>query len=364
MKVVFITREGRNLAGARVRCYNFSRSLERYGIDTEVLSYADTLGAKDGQGEKELTNWDRLGYNFKAFGRLMKEPAGTIFYLQRVHYHSFAPWLLSLAGRYKLVLDLDDWEIRENPTYYLGIYPSSKAEFLTKLIAKGSCACICSSRYLVNFLLPLLPYVHYLPSGVDTDMFKSSNNRRGKDITFAWLGTFHRPDDVENVDFIVACFKSLARTHPRSRLDIVGKGIYFESIEKKIKDYGDERISLRGWIPHQEVPDYLSSIDIGLLPLIQSTKFNMSKSPTKLFEYMACSKPVIASRIGEAKEIIKDGEDGFLCSGKDEFIRKMEMLLVNGALRERMGSMAREKVKRHYSLSVLGARLFEILKDV
>jgi len=54
----------------------------------------------------------------------------------------------------------------------------------------------------------------------------------------------------------------------------------------------------------------------GLLPLIQDTKFNKSKSPTKLFEYMAMAKATVSSDIGESSYVIKDGDNGFLAKNK------------------------------------------------
>ena len=39
---------------------------------------------------------------------------------------------------------------------------------------------------------------------------------------------------------------------------------------------------------------------------------------------MAKAKPVVASRIGEANYIIKDGHNGFLSSSKREFVENME----------------------------------------
>jgi glycosyltransferase involved in cell wall biosynthesis len=119
-----------------------------------------------------------------------------------------------------------------------------------------------------------------------------------------------------------------------------------------------------GWIPPDEIPDYLSHIDIGLLPLVQDTKFNKSKSPTKLFEYMAMAKPTVSSNIGEAAEIIQDGENGFLAKDKEEFIKKMQILIEDSTLRQEMGDKACKTIENNYSLKVLGKRLYEILRTI
>lgn len=113
-----------------------------------------------------------------------------------------------------------------------------------------------------------------------------------------------------------------------------------------------------------KIPEYLGRVDIGLLPLIQDTQFNKAKSPTKLFEYMAMRKPIVSSDIGEASRIIQDGYNGLLAKDKKEFIIKMEELIRDNNLRQKLGRNARRTVDKDYSLAVLGKRLFEILREV
>jgi len=109
--------------------------------------------------------------------------------------------------------------------------------------------------------------------------------------------------------------------------------------------------------------DYLATIQIGLLPVASRTKFNRAKSPTKLFEYMAMSKPTVSSKIGETAHIIKNGENGFLAKTREEFIEKMQVLIQNSDLRQRIGEKARQTIEEGYSLKVLGKRLYEILNQ-
>ena len=59
MRIIFITREGYNLSGARIRYYNFARALRIHGIITEVFSFADNLGAKCREKELVMSSKDR-----------------------------------------------------------------------------------------------------------------------------------------------------------------------------------------------------------------------------------------------------------------------------------------------------------------
>lgn len=361
MKIIFITREGYCLPGARVRCYNFARKLGSYGLDTEVLSYADNLGAKDGAQESQINMMEKLKFNYLAFKRLSREK-DTIFYLQRMNYHSFAPYIESLLSNKSIILDLDDWEMREHPKYYFGFYPTSKAHYLTGRIAKKSIFCIAASHFLEEFLSQFNAKVYYLPSGVDTQVFKPNNSVLNQErIVFAWIGTLHKREYIENLKLAVDCFRLLRAKYKHIYFEILGDGIYRSDLVRLINRCDDGHILLKSWLTPELVPAYLDTINIGLYPTARVTKFNQAKSPTKLFEYMAMAKPTISSAIGEPQHIIHDGADGFLARTKDEFIEKMERLIEDPGLRKRMGDSARECVAERYSLEVLGKRLYEIM---
>lgn len=363
MKIIFITREGHNLPGARVRCYNFAKELARYDIDTEVLSFSDNLGAKDGEEESEMGLRDKVKFNYRVFKSLIKEKA-AILYIQRFNYHSFAPYLAHLFKGNRIVLDLDDWEMRENPRYYFGLYPSSKAHYFTRQIARRSIFCIAASRFLEEFLLKFNKKVYYIPSGVDAELFRPSLNGLNRDkIIFSWIGTFHKKEYIENIEFALDCFSLLRKRYSHIYFEIIGDGIYRNNLEKIIHRYSDQNISLRGWLDPNSIPEYLATIHIGLLPVVSNTKFNQAKSPTKLFEYMAMAKPTVSSNIGEASHIIHNRENGFLAKTKEEFIEKMQRLIEDSDMRRSMGEKARRTIEENYSLKFLGKRLYEILQQ-
>jgi glycosyltransferase involved in cell wall biosynthesis len=365
MKIIFITREGYNLSGARVRCYNFSRQLAKYNVETEVFSFAEKLGAKYGENEFKMGFLKKLKYNAQAWKYLRKNiDKNTLIFMQRLNYHSLAPFLITLFKRNKFIFDCDDWNIRENPKYYLGFYPSSKMEYLTRKISGYSHICIAASRFLENYLKKFNAHVYYLPTGVDTDIFNPdkytlSDNSK---IVFSWIGTLYHPQMRDNLKFILSCFAIVAARFDHVFLALAAEGKYYQVIQNEAKSLScSQRIILHPWISPDNIPEHLSKIDIGLLPLIQDSNFNQAKSPTKLFEYMSMAKPTISSNIGEAKNIIRHGETGFLARNQDEFVSCMLNLAQEPHLRHEIGNNARREITENYSLAVLGKKLYGIL---
>ncbi|MBU2221893.1 MAG: glycosyltransferase [Candidatus Omnitrophica bacterium] len=365
MKIVFITREGYNLSGARVRCYNFARELKKLGLDTEVFSFGDHLSAKYGEEEFKMPLSRKINLNVLAIKKLSVQKK-AIFFIQRLNYHALAPLFISLFRGNKVVFDCDDWNIREDPVYHFGFYPSSKMEFFTRRLCHHADACITASIFLREYFDQFCKKMHYVPTGVDMDFFKPQPDLSdGTAIRFSWIGTVYHREMFQNLRFLLDCFSVLAKKYDNIFLHLAGAGSYFNEVCAQAKGFFcSDRIFIEGWIHPARIPDYLNRMNVGLLPLIQNSRFNRAKSPTKLFEYMALAKPVVASRIGEAESIIDNGKTGFLASNKDEFIHYMKLLIDDAKLRNDLGDKARKEVETKYSLKVLGGRLKAILEDI
>jgi len=99
------------------------------------------------------------------------------------------------------------------------------------------------------------------------------------------------------------------------------------------------------------------------MPLPDSP-WERGKCGYKLIQYMACSKPVIASPVGVNQEIVDHGSNGFLASTLDEWSESLRILFGNESLRSLMGRAGREKVENSYCVQVTSSRLATLLKSV
>jgi len=119
-----------------------------------------------------------------------------------------------------------------------------------------------------------------------------------------------------------------------------------------------------GRIPHDEIPAYLDGCDVLVSPHVPTNDGSeFFGSPTKLFEYMSMAKPVIASRLGQIGEVIRDAENGLLVEPGDAvaLARAIERLTLDQSLRERLGAGARQTVVERYTWLHNAARVFEAM---
>jgi glycosyltransferase involved in cell wall biosynthesis/O-antigen/teichoic acid export membrane protein len=122
--------------------------------------------------------------------------------------------------------------------------------------------------------------------------------------------------------------------------------------------------SFVGRIPHRSIPRYLDACDILVAPHVPTPDGNpYFGSPTKLFEYLAMARPVVASRLGQMSEILVDGETAVLVEPGDPAALADAILRLSKdeALRRRLGVNGRALVISGHTWQGNAARVFQAL---
>lgn len=162
-------------------------------------------------------------------------------------------------------------------------------------------------------------------------------------IVVGFVGSMSAWHGVEN---LLNIFSAIIPSHPQIHFMLVGQGgDARRMVETYIteKSYSD-RITLLGYVPNEQIPDYLAAMDIVLAPYPRLQFFYYS--PVKVFEYMAAAKPVVSTRIGQISELISSGENGLLCDSGDwaEMAQAVIKLSQDSTLRQRLGQAARATI--------------------
>lgn len=196
------------------------------------------------------------------------------------------------------------------------------------------------------------------PNGVDPIKFSpeidNSQIRRELNLenffVVGFIGTFTRWHGVETL--FDAAVKVIEK-NGRIKFLLIGDGNLKANLELKTHQLGlDDKIIFTGLIPHDKAPEYLAACDVLVSPHLgfeDGTRF--FGSPTKLFEYMAMGKPIIASDLEQIGKIIIDGENGLKFKPGD--VEKLTELILklydDEFLRTKLGKKAREDVIKNYT---------------
>lgn len=198
-----------------------------------------------------------------------------------------------------------------------------------------------------------------VPNGVDPARFDVPAHRSDDDaLSVGFVGTL-KP--WHGLDVLLDAFEMLHETRPRTRLVVIGDGPERKALEARIAAAGlGSHVWLVGAVPPASVPAWLSNLDIAVAPYPELPDFYFS--PLKVFEYLAASLPVVASRIGELPELLEDGVQGLLCRPGDarSLADAMARLIDDPPLRRRLGDAGRELVTRHHTWRGVARRILEL----
>ena len=134
--------------------------------------------------------------------------------------------------------------------------------------------------------------------------------------------------------------------NPKIKLLIVGDGDAFDDLQRIREEYQlDNQVILAGKQPYEKVPAFIASSDICLLPA-HNNEMMHDIVPIKLYEYMACGKPVITTRLpGVMREFGEDHGIIYVDRPEDALKEAIE-LIENGTVKE-YGSKARRFVEKY-----------------
>lgn len=131
---------------------------------------------------------------------------------------------------------------------------------------------------------------------------------------------------------------------------LVGEGPLKSDMKKRLSQY--KEVTFFGEVPYSEIQYYLAICDIFVSPHCpQSDGREFFGSPTKLFEYMAMAKGIVASNLGQISKVLENNKTAILVEpGNEEHLtEEILKLVLSPELRKLLGKNARKEVEEKYT---------------
>jgi glycosyltransferase involved in cell wall biosynthesis/2-polyprenyl-3-methyl-5-hydroxy-6-metoxy-1,4-benzoquinol methylase len=227
------------------------------------------------------------------------------------------------------------------------------------------------SEPLQNELLKrgLAPHrVHWYPNCVNPDIYnterwsadeidstRTSIGASEKDFVITFVGTFgqwHGAEVLAQATVLLCQDDSWCKNN-NLRVLFVGDGLNRPLCEDIISNTAaSSRTHFAGLLPQHVTPIYLAASDAFIAPHVpNSDGSKFFGSPTKLFEYMAMGKPIVASRLDQLADILEDGETAYLVEPGDaqSLATGIRRMLDDTGGRETIGHNALSIVRSDYT---------------
>ncbi len=246
------------------------------------------------------------------------------------------------------------------------------AERLERFLYTRAAALTCVTRSFVEDAVrkgAVPDRVHFLPNGTIPELFTPERIDPGLRLRLGLEGKFvvgfcGNHGVAQGLPEVLEAAR-LLRDRDEFRFLFVGEGpVKPRLVEIKARDALDN-VLLLPEVPLHEVTPYINAADVMLVPLKADPIFT-AFIPSKMFDFMACEKPVVLAVDGEARGILEDAGGGVYVEPDNP--RALAASLVG--LREQaaklpeMGRRGREYVLRWYIRDRQATRLEEILAGV
>ncbi|MDD2755458.1 MAG: glycosyltransferase [Methanothrix sp.] len=226
------------------------------------------------------------------------------------------------------------------PGSALGDIVKQVVSLITRYNLRTAHSVITVTKELSAFLQDLgIKDITVIPNGVDTKLLRPLSMQEAKKslglkgVVLGYVGSLEHWVDLESV--------VSAMPHLDATLLVVGPGLftdYGDEIKKMAKDLGvSDRIIFTGAVEYGLLSRYISAMDIGLNPL-KMMKKNEYAAGGKVFNYLACGRPVLSSRMISLEKLL--GDEIYYYDDVESFIMQVEKILSVGSDELRYRSLA------------------------
>ena len=203
-----------------------------------------------------------------------------------------------------------------------------------------------------------------IPNGINVDKFVSKSTKSENIILY--FGTIIRKKGVLELPLI---FNKVVESNQEVKLVMIGRDTSdiitgsnstWELVQSLFSEKAKKNVEYKGSISYDNINEEIEKSAVCVFPSFAEA------FPVSWLEAMAMQKPIVASNIGWANEMIDNNLNGVLVSPIDHsvFAQKVINLLENKELQAKMGLNARMKAEQNFSNLVIAKRNIEFYKKL
>lgn len=222
---------------------------------------------------------------------------------------------------------------------------------------------------LTNEVFGLKKEFTIIPNSIDVDLFDGNGNininGNAKNVIL-YFGSLIRKKGLLELPFI---FNEVVQKNPNVQLLLIGKNVpdivtgnpsTWQMMQELFSANALPNVSYLGSVPYQEIKAHVKAAGLCVFPTFAEAL------PVSWIEAMALQKPIVASNIGWANEVIEDGVEGFLVYPKDhkKYAQRIIELLEDPEMQREFGMAARKKVELKFSTQIVAQQSLSFYKSL
>ena len=348
--------------GASTHILHNIRGLVNSQFDVQLLTPNDGLLPLEDtiEGARVIRIPQDLTKNFLEraahFGRAVQNHLALHNDYDVVHYRNIWDGLSIAQNKkrfgYRTLFEVNGLPSIELKYHYPGIDPSLLSKIKEQEVATLhlSDAIICPSNVTREYIASLglnRKLVTVIPNGVSSSDFSPSPlpSQDGRVPVILYIGTLA---DWQGLEIVIKALPKILEEKD-VRLQIVGRGRSRQrkTLSKQVRKMGLEgSVSIQPPVPHHEVSALIAEADICVAPLgLNDRNVTQGACPIKVLEYMAASRPLVATNIPIVRELVREDVDALLFSPNDpdDLARQVLALLNDFELSKRLAESASER---------------------
>jgi len=203
---------------------------------------------------------------------------------------------------------------------------------------------------------------NYAPLMDITNDKESNNKARDSKTEMIFTGSISK---IRGVEEIIRAVSKLENEVELVFLGIFADAEYKKYIKNLLIENRINNVTLLDSVPYDDMIERMKRSDIGVIPYLPVAN-HLVTLPNKLFEYMACSLPVIASDFPLYKQVITDANCGVLCdpTDPDDIKNQISSMIENKEKMKKMGSNGNRMYKIKYNWDLEEKKLFNMYDNI